>query len=619
MARPRLRCSIAGYIKSDSPHTAGADVATQHPIDPAIDPKKLKRALDLHVGDILIFEEVIGPKTGNPADADPARRWAVRLTKVTLNEDPVITVPVAVDKKVELPWATPVVDIEWGFDDALPFALCLSAIVPVLDCQYIDNISVARGNVVLVDHGGTLQPPEPIGQVPLKTTQAACDCEGEQGDITLSADRFEPHLSQVPLTFSQPVKFDRTSAQQLVPQEVRAAMPSVYLISIPGALDGTQPLFDWDDLTDATQLAKSILRAGGSPATYHHGIRLSSRTQRLLSQARTPDDISDELRQSLHADLQAMLERWIPRPDLLGSGPDDRHFVVEIDNDGVAHLRFGDDEFGQRPVPGTAFHAVYRIGNGTRGNLGPEAISHFVSRSTLSGPTLHVRNPLPAVGGVDPEPIAEARLFAPSLFRQRLERAITADDYAQITKREFEPALQRAAAQLAWTGSWYEADVAIDPTGTDTTRVPVKYAVATRLERYRRMGHDLHVEAAHYVPLKIEVTACVKSDYLRGHVKAALLDVFSNRVLPNGAPGFFHPDRLTFGDGIYLSQIVAAAQAVEGVDSVMVTKLQRQFETPNQEIANGVLPLGPFEIAQVDNDPNYPEQGHFTLVMSGGR
>ena len=49
------------------------------------------------------------------------------------------------------------------------------------------------------------------------------------------------------------------------------------------------------------------------------------------------------------------------------------------------------------------------------------------------------------------------------------------------------------------------------------------------------------------------------------------------------------------------------------------SKLQRLFEAKNNEIQNGVLPLGPFEIAQVDNDPNYPEHGHFTLVMQGGR
>ena len=112
---------------------------------------------------------------------------------------------------------------------------------------------------------------------------------------------------------------------------------------------------------------------------------------------------------------------------------------------------------------------------------------------------------------------------------------------------------------------------------------------------------------------------CVLPNYLRGHIKAALLDLFSNRTLTDGRKGFFHPDNLTFGEGIYLSRLVAAAQAVEGIESVQVTRLQRYNEPANQEIENGVLPLGPFEIARLDSDPSLPENGTLTLDMRGGR
>ena len=43
--------------------------------------------LHLCPGDVLIFEEVIGPKTGNPSDADPTHRQAVKLTKVKPGTD----------------------------------------------------------------------------------------------------------------------------------------------------------------------------------------------------------------------------------------------------------------------------------------------------------------------------------------------------------------------------------------------------------------------------------------------------------------------------------------------------------------------------------------------------
>src|SRR5262249_7884519 len=41
---------------------------------------------NLQPGDVLIFQEVKGPQTGNPADADLRHRCAVRLTQVTTED-----------------------------------------------------------------------------------------------------------------------------------------------------------------------------------------------------------------------------------------------------------------------------------------------------------------------------------------------------------------------------------------------------------------------------------------------------------------------------------------------------------------------------------------------------
>jgi hypothetical protein len=139
------------------------------------------------------------------------------------------------------------------------------------------------------------------------------------------------------------------------------------------------------------------------------------------------------------------------------------------------------------------------------------------------------------------------------------------------------------------------------------------------LHRYRRMGHDVAVRTARRVPLDLALRVCAQPGHLRGDVKAALLEVFSNRALTGGRRGLFHPDSLTFGQSIYLSRLVAAAQTVVGVESVQVTKLQRLFEAPNHEIERGVLALGPFEVAQLDNDPSFPEHGRLAIEMKGGR
>ena len=140
------------------------------------------RKLHLTIGDGLIFEEVLGPETGQAADADPTHRHAVRLTKVTPGIDPLN--------------GQPIIEIEWSLEDALAFPLCLSAISDAdHGCEYHDNISVACGNVILVDHGFTIEPHEELGTVPTATTEAECDCEGHPSDVRHIAGKFGPRLA----------------------------------------------------------------------------------------------------------------------------------------------------------------------------------------------------------------------------------------------------------------------------------------------------------------------------------------------------------------------------------------------------------------------------------------
>ena len=185
------------------------------------------------------------------------------------------------------------------------------------------------------------------------------------------------------------------------------------------------------------------------------------------------------LAQALLKDLNALLESWLPVADLLESGAGDFSFVVEMDDDGHGHLRFGDGQLGRQPDAGTAFQTTYRVGNGTVGNVGAGTITYLVLRDeTLSGANIQPRNPLAATGGTAQEPISEVKLFAPHAFQDVIERAITADDYATLAadnlrRLEERPVwatcaspfvpLQGAKATLRWTGAWYEALVAIDP------------------------------------------------------------------------------------------------------------------------------------------------------------
>ncbi len=579
-----------------------------------------RRELHLRPGDVLIFEEIVGPKTNNEADADPNHRYAVRLTKV--------------EEAIDELYHQPVLEIAWAESDALPFPLCISVIGPPPECKLIENISVARGNIILVDHGRRIKD-EALGCVPLKMTAIECKREGRPSDPIKVPGRFSPPpLKKAPLTFSQSLSSDLPAASMLN-QDPRQAVPWLKLTSVldpecdtdkPKKDAGDSPESDADDDETpavAQEQPSSVIQARATDAPSETNPAPSALSPQTNSEGDLSEANPDQSEPSTQTDTAEAdpvpVTIWTAQRDLLASKGRDPHFVVEIDNFGRTHLRFGDGEMGQIPEAGTKFLAMYRMGNGLVGNVGAEAISHIVSDELLSGVDFKPRNLLPAQGGAGPEPLAEVKLFAPHTFRRQLKRAISAGDYAEIVMRDFKDKVQRAAAVLRWTGSWYEALVTIDPRGQVEADPALLAKIRKRLYRYRRIGHDVVVKPAQYVSLDIELTVCVLPDYLRGHVKAALLARFSNRTLPDGQRGFFHPDNLTFGEGIYLSKLVAAAQALSGVESVSVKKLERLFEGPNDEIKKGVLPLSPLEIARVDNDPNYPENGQFKLIVRGGR
>lgn len=485
---------------------------------------------NLEEGTVLIFEEVIGPQTGVEADSNPERRHAVRLSEDgALSNDPV---PVG---------GQDVTEICWHEEDALPFPFCVSNMT---DKGYKPDISVARGNIVLADHGLQIKD-EKLGVVPDKFLFRPSKSEGfcEPGETEPVYPRFRPTLKYSPVTQSGPFDKSRSASRSLHPPLEAEIKPSILLNSKVAGED--------------------------SP--------------------------------------------WEARRDLLNSASDDEDFVLEVENDGTARVRFGDDKNGKRPTSGAQFLADYRIGNGTAGNVGADALRHMAT--DLDG-IEEIRNPLPAVGGRNPESIDEVRQRAPIAYRTQ-QRAVTEDDYAEVTERL--SGVQRAAGTFRWTGSWHTAFVSVDREGGRKVTEEFEQNTRRYLENFRMAGYDLEVNAPKFVSLEIDMMVCVQPEYFRGDIKSELLKVLSARNLPGGRRGAFHPDNFTFGQPVYLSPIVAAAQGVQGVASVEITAFRRQGN-PNTEARNeGVLEMGRLEIARLDNDPNFPERGVLRIRMGGGR
>jgi hypothetical protein len=319
----------------------------------------------------------------------------------------------------------------------------------------------------------------------------------------------------------------------------------------------------------------------------------------------------------LTSELNGAAATWAAAPDLLADGTTDTNFVVEIESDGTATLRFGDGTNGMMPASNTAFAAEYRIGNGTAGNVGAESLLLFAGDPRIVGCT----NPLPATGGVDPETTAQIQRRAPQAFLTQ-ERAVTMQDYVNVT--EGYPQIADAAATLRWTGSWYTVFDAAEPVGGGALSKATLKSLTKYVNQYRLAGQDLKLEAPAYVSLTIALTVCVDPAYFQAQVQQALQQALGAGTQPNGQPGVFAPANFQLGQSVYLSPIYTAARSVAGVTTVTATVFQPQSvpltAPPTPVYINaGEIKMGAFQVARMANDPSLPANGQLTLNMQGGK
>lgn len=491
----------------------------------------------LKAGQVLIFEEVKGPLTGNPADADPTHRWAVRLTSASttdLSGNPLVD---PVNPNVLL------TSIAWNSEDALPFPLCISSVtsagIP------ISGVSVAVGNVVAADQGvwtvdeslGTV-PPAPLAPV----AGVGCNCSTVPGAL-VPRPRFEPVLANQPLTFAVAYNTNVPASQ----------MPSTSSFLAP------------DTSTATPQI--SVFSDDG--------------------------------------------QSWQPTEDLLSKDGEFAGFIPEIEWHGSAHLRFGDGTYGEAVESNVAFAATYRTGNGAAGNVGREALAHVLFPGAgITG----VRNPLPAAGGVDPETMQHIVQVAPFAFQTQM-RCVTAADYGTVAQTL--NGVSQAQGTVRWTGSWYSAFVSIDPVNSWTNALASQ--IKTGLDMLRMMGTDLVVEEAVFVGLSIGLEICIAPGFFRGDVYAALWQVLVTGDSCNRTPGMLNAANFQFGQTVYASPIIAAAQAVTGVAAVTLVTFERMDQPAPAGPPPTQLQMGSVEIPCCNNDPNHADRGLLTLTMDGGK
>lgn len=326
-------------------------------------------------------------------------------------------------------------------------------------------------------------------------------------------------------------------------------------------------------------------------------------------------------------------QRWTAVDSFHASGPDARHYVVDLE---AGTVLFGNGSQGLPPQLGRRIRAAtYRFGGGPEGNVAPKAIDKLVvpapSESKTSPDVLNelrahppkVTNPLRAYGGGAAEAIREALDRIPGELRRR-DRAVTATDFqelalltpganvgrAECLPRFHAPSRTPERAGVVSVVVWPQED-AQHPNAPLPDRNLLR-SVCTWLDARRLVTTELYVIPPTYRKVAVSIGLRVKPGYgveaVRRWVELVIRQYLAP-LPPYGPAGSGWP----LGRRIHGPELEAAALQVEGVEFLEELTVAG-FDAQQQTWVPGSVELALYEVPElaeitVVEGPDIPEPG----------
>jgi predicted phage baseplate assembly protein len=396
--------------------------------------------------------------------------------------------------------------------------------------------------------------------------------------LRLTDQPIEDQLTGRVLELDRAAAFARGSSV-FVTWTTRSGAPVVRLSTVDSVDTGAKVTLDADL---PSGLRRDSVRLSGNvvPATHGETVNeevLGSGDGTLTHQRFTlskPDltHVSSQTRSGVVSTLEVRVDGvlWTQVPSLFLAGPQDRVYVVRIDNDARATVIFGDGVRGARLPSGQEnVRARYRSGIGPAGRVSADSLTLLPQRPFGIAT---VTNPLKATGGVAPEKLEEARVNAP-LTVLTFDRVVSLRDHEDFA-RAFGGIAKAHAVALPVGGTVLvhltvaaEDGAAVD----DTTVSHLRDAIAD----FGGTSDRLRVDSVRPNPFIVAVAVLADPALVRSTVDDAVIAAVRTA---------FAADRRSFGQPVTAAEVIATVQAVPGVVAAILTALHRPDKVELKEV-----------------------------------
>jgi hypothetical protein len=242
---------------------------------------------------------------------------------------------------------------------------------------------------------------------------------------------------------------------------------------------------------------------------------------------------------------------WNLAPSLYNIPPASQSYAVRIQDDETVNVLFG----AARPPVGTEnITATYRVGIGLVGMVQANQLTLLASRPLG---LRSVTNPLPSSGAADPQDIDDARENAP-LTVLTMGRIVSLTDCENFA-RSYQ-GIGKAVAVSAWAGETEYIRLIVASATQGQVTGTLLSSLQGSISNFADPSIQVSVEP--YTPLTFNVEGWIEPDTpeIQQAVLAALQSKYSFASMG-------------FGQPVYLSDVIATIQQVQGVTATNVTGL----------------------------------------------
>lgn len=256
---------------------------------------------------------------------------------------------------------------------------------------------------------------------------------------------------------------------------------------------------------------------------------------------------------------------WKEVPTLYGHGPEERIYVIRLDNGGKTTVQFGDGKTGSLlPTGQENVRATYRRGIGLEGLVKANQLTLLMTRPLGVS---SVTNPFDSEGAGNFEKESEARRNVP-LTVLTLDRIVSLKDYEDFA-RSF-TGISKALATWVWEG--HTRKVFITVSGANGAELKSESPIIDKLKSAILKAGDpqvpIIVESYQKAYFRLAAHINVLADYVPGKVLKSVTEALRET---------FSFSKREFSQPVLLSEVTTTIQNVAGVYSVNVFKLYRSI------------------------------------------